>query len=395
MPLDLQQLMRKHFPRLAKSRALSGDMHRAAWCITHCRTREMGGHVNSCPQGHYHQVAYNSCSHRCCPKCAWLAREKWLDGWKARLLPVPHHHLIFTIPHSLNPIWRFNKRAFADVFFQAASQSLMQLLGSAQYMGARPGILAALHTWNQKLDEHVHLHVLVTAGGLSEDGTWIGAKKKCLLPRKVLMTKFRGKFKTLLKEAFRNGKIKLPPGWTINQLYALLYRLSGAWNVKVFDAYEGGASVVTYLARYLRGGPIGNSRLLQERDGRVVFRYRLSELEGGDGKRQGVTSLPTDTFLMRWLEHVPPRRYQCVRGFGLYSGNQHSDLVQAHQVLGSGYDGSVQEAKTWQELCDAAGMDEACRCPACGSLLVSHHSFQPGRSPPSSAFVTRNLGQIA
>ena len=209
------------------------------------------------------------------------------------------------------------------------------------------------------------------------------------------MTKFRGKFKTLLKEAFRNGKIKLPPGWTINQLYALLYRLSGAWNVKVFDAYEGGASVVTYLARYLRGGPIGNSRLLQERDGRVVFRYRLSELEGGDGKRQGVTSLPTDTFLMRWLEHVPPRRYQCVRGFGLYSGNQHSDLVQAHQVLGSGYDGSVQEAKTWQELCDAAGMDEACRCPACGSLLVSHHSFQPGRSPPSSAFVTRNLGQIA
>lgn len=395
MPLDLQQLMRKHFPRLAKSRALSGDMHRAAWCITHCRTREMGGHVNSCPQGHFHQVAYNSCSHRCCPKCAWLAREKWLDGWKARLLPVPHHHLIFTIPHSLNPIWRFNKRAFADVFFQAASQSLMQLLGSAQYMGARPGILTALHTWNQKLDEHVHLHVLVTAGGLSEDGTWIVAKKKCLLPRKVLMTKFRGKFKALLKEAFRNGKIKLPPGWTINQLYALLYRLSEAWNVKVFDAYEGGASVVTYLARYLRGGPIGNSRLLQEGEGRVVFRYRLSELEGGDGKRQGVTSLPTDTFLMRWLEHVPPRRYQCVRGFGLYSGNQHSDLVQAHQVLGSGYDGSVQEAKTWQELCDAAGMDEACRCPTCGSLLVSHHSFQPGRSPPSSAFVTRNLGQIA
>ncbi|WP_236621192.1 IS91 family transposase, partial [Rhodopirellula sallentina] len=178
--LDLQQLMREYYPRLAKSRRLSVDMHRAVWAITHCRTREMGGHVNSCPQGHFHQVAYNSCSHRCCPKCGWLPREKWLDGWRTRLLPVPHHHLIFTIPHSLNSLWRYNKRVFADVLFQAASQSLMQLLDSQAYMGARPGILAALHTWNQKLDVHVHLHVLVSAGGLTHDGQWAAAKRKCL-----------------------------------------------------------------------------------------------------------------------------------------------------------------------------------------------------------------------
>ncbi|WP_044250390.1 transposase, partial [Rhodopirellula sp. SWK7] len=282
-----------------------------------------------------------------------------------------------------------------DVLFQAASQSLMQLLDSQAYMGARPGILAALHTWNQKLDVHVHLHVLVSAGGLTHDGQWAAAKRKCLLPRKVLMTKFRGKFKSLLRENLASGKIKLPPGWTRNQFYALLYKLSDPWNVKVFDAYQGGGSVVTYLARYLRGGPIGNSRLLEQRDGEVLFRYRLSELEGGDGKRQGVTRLPTGTFLMRWLEHVPPRRYQCVRGFGLYSGNQHSGLAQAHQVLGSRYDAGCKEPKTWQEVCESAGMDQACRCPECGSLLVSHHSFKPGRSPPMSAFVKRNYGQIA
>ncbi|EMI54936.1 transposase, partial [Rhodopirellula sallentina SM41] len=93
---------------------------------------------------------------------------------------MPHHHLIFTIPHSLNSLWRYNKRVFADVLFQAASQSLMQLLDSQAYMGARPGILAALHTWNQKLDVHVHLHVLVSAGGLTHDGQWAAAKRKCL-----------------------------------------------------------------------------------------------------------------------------------------------------------------------------------------------------------------------
>jgi len=155
----------------------------------------MGGHVNSCPEGHYHQIAYNSCLHRCCPQCAWMPREEWLLGWRQRLLNVPHHHIVFTIPHQLNQVWRYNKAEFANTLFAAASQALSQLLDAPAYLGAKPGILAALHTWNQKLDIHVHLHVLVTAGGLSEDGQWLSAQKGCLLPRKVLMAKFRGKLR--------------------------------------------------------------------------------------------------------------------------------------------------------------------------------------------------------
>jgi len=395
MSIDLQSLMREHFPKLAKSRSLSRDMHHAAWCIMHCRTRELGGHVNSCPHGHYHQIAYNSCSHRCCPKCNWLPREKWLDRWRRRLLPVPHHHLVFTVPHELQPLWQFNKREFADTLFSAASESLMQLLGSQTYLGGRPGLLAALHTWNQKLGVHVHLHVLVTAGGLTADGRWVRPQRKCLLPRKVLMTKFRGKFKAMLRTKVNAGELKLPPGWTLNRFHALLYRLRDPWNVKIHDAYQGGQSVATYLARYLRGGPIGNSRLLAQQDGQVVFRYRLGDLEGGDGKKQGVTRAPIDTFLMRWLEHVPPRRYQCVRGFGLYSGNQHSRIAEAHQSVGNEYAKAADEPSSWQEFCDQAGMTQACRCPECGALLVSHHPFQSGRSPPAKALTSSALGQIA
>lgn len=396
MSLDMQTLFRQHLDAFASTRKLTPDMRHAAWCIIHCRTRELGGHVNSCPEGHYHQIAYNSCLHRCCPQCAWLPREKWLDGWKQRLLAVPHHHIVFTVPHQLNELWRYNKAEFANTLFAAASQTLSQLLADPKYLGGRPGILAALHTWNQKLDIHVHLHVLVTAGGLSETGQWLPTQKNCLLPRKVLMTKFRGKFKAMLREKLNKAKLRLPPKLSRNQFYALLFKLSGPWNVKIHEAYRDGESVATYLARYIKGGPMGNSRLIKEQDGDVQFRYRLSELEGGDGKRQGTTRLPVHVFLARWLEHVPPRRFQCVRGYGLYCGNQHSELPLAREALGEApLSSDTVSRPSWQEVCDAAGMHSACRCPLCGAILVSHHSFQPGRGPPIAAFRHSNSGQVA
>ncbi len=141
---------------------------------------------------------------------------------------------------------------------------------------------------------------------------------------------------------------------------------------------------------------MGNSRLINEQDGDVKFRYRLSELEGGDGKRQGVTQLPVNTFLARWFEHVPPRRYQCVRGYGLYSGNQHSQLAVAREALGEpSLPSEAAGNPSWQEVCEAAGMDSACRCPKCGAILISHHSFQPGRGPPADAFRHSTHGQAA
>ncbi|TWU36723.1 putative transposase [Novipirellula aureliae] len=365
-------------------------MYRAAWAVRHCRTRELGGHVNSCPEGHYHQIAYNSCRHRSCPQCGWLPKELWLDGWRKRLLPCPHHHVIFTVPHELNDLWRFNKAVFADTLFAAASQTLTELLGDPKFLGGRIGILAALHTWNQRLQRHVHLHAIVTAGGLASDGQWHKPQKKCLLPRKVLMIKFRGKFKAMLRDTLRRGVLKLPPDFTCNDFERLLGKLTAVpWNVKVYNAYRNGVTVATYLARYIKGGPIGNSRLLSLQDGQVRFRYRLSERQGGDGKRQGKTRLPVETFIGRWLQHVPPRRFQTVRGYGLYSGNQHSQWEQAAKALGIVEAKQVEEARCWQDWCEAAGMSEACRCPKCGKQLISHHEFSAGRGPPLAALSSR------
>ena len=385
MGLTIQALLRRHLARFAGEHPLSRDMLYAAQQLRDCRTAALGGHVNSCPDGHFHQIAYNSCRHRCCPQCNSLTRARWLAGWEGRLLPCPHYHTIFTTPHELLPLWRYNKSEFADTLFAAASQTLSELLDDRKYLGARVGLLAALHTWSQTLAGHVHLHVLVTAGGLDAQGRWCAPVKSCLLPRKVLMIKFRGKFRAMLLDQLARGALQVPPDTTACRLRSLLNKLGRTvWNVKILERYDHGRGVAIYLANYLKGGPIGNHRLLDEREGHVVFRYRIPTQSGGDPTRQGTMKLEVDEFLSRLLEHVPPRRFQTVRGYGLYSGNQHSRLAEAHAALGQTKPDADALTLSVEEFLESVGQEDAGRCPICGAVLVAHSHFKRGRPPPAA-----------
>lgn len=401
MGITIQSLLQAHFWSLASSRRLSKDMWNAAWRLRGCRTSAMGIHVRRCPDDHVSSIAYNSCRHRCCQVCSGLERERWLDRWKTRLLPCPHHHVVFTIPHELLDLWRYNKSVIANILFAAASQTLRELLADPKYCGARVGMLAALHTWSQTLASHVHLHVLVTAGGLNASQQWQPAIKSCLLPRKVVMIVFRGKFRALVLDALQQGKLKLPPPTKVNHWIGEMNRLGRVpWNVKIFDRYEHGRGVVRYLARYLRGGPIGNHRLLEVRNGEVHFRYRLPCDPAGDRTRQGVMRLSIVEFLRRFLEHVPPRSLQTVRGYGLYSGNQHAQLPEAFEALGAARPNLTSGKLTVQELLEQLGVDTSAECcPVCGKQLIIVDPYRrpywkSARSPPAEASNLSDLASI-
>jgi hypothetical protein len=328
-------------------------------------------------------VVYNSCHHRCCPQCSLLEREQWLERWKARLLDRPHQHCVFTVPHDLLPLWRYNKKKFAAALFAAASEALLDLLGDPQYLGAQPGLLAALHTWSQTVAVHVHLHVLVTCGGLDDAGRWVEAKKSCLLPRKVLMIVFRGKLRAKLLKLLKAGELVLPPGTTEPRLRGLLNKLGRTvWNVKIMQRYEHGRGVATYLARYLKGGPISNARLVSLSGGQVTFRYRQgSDGEGGRGRLAELT-LPANKFLSRLLEHVPPRSTHTVRGYGLYAGSQRQRLNAARALCGQQAVPRELPRVTCAELLTRLGHQERLHCPHCGTPLVAHGLFGRGRDPP-------------
>ena len=392
--LTLQTIFRDAFPAFAATRKLPVFMRQAAERIIACRTAALGGHVQSCPHGHVHRVYYNSCKHRSCPQCALLQVERWLARQRQRLLDCEYFHIIFTVPCELQPYWRRNKRLFARLLFRAVRETLLELLADERYLGALPAILAALHTWGQTLAEHPHVHVLVTAGGLACDGSWRRALKSCLLPRRVLMEVFRGKLRALLGEAAARGELVLPATRTLSQFQGLLNKLGRLdWNVKILQRYEHGRGVATYLARYVRGGPIGNSRLVAYRDGAVSFRYRDNrELDAESGRgRTKVLPLPAGEFLRRVLEHVPPPGMHTVRSWGLYASSRRADLARARSALGQPPLPSGPPRVRWQDVLCRLGQDAASRCPTCGAELVAWGQFRRGQSPPPAAAMPRGL----
>jgi hypothetical protein len=340
-----------------------------------CRTAAMGYHARRCPRGHFEQVCYNSCRHRSCPQCGWLQTERWLAVERERLLACPHFHVIFTVPRQLRRLWRWNRKLFGDLLFRAAAESLQELLADGKYLGARPGMLLALHTWTQRLGLHPHIHALVSGGGLDADGQWRATRGGWLLPEKVLTAKFRGKLRALLLRALQQGKLRVPAGQRPSQIRGLLNWLGRTHvNVKVLERYEHGRGVATYLARYLRGGPLPNRRLISLQDGVVRFRYldRRQALRSDPPQRR-VARVEVLKFLYAYLQHVPPKGYTTVRRYGLYANNQVAALNAARSQLQQAA-WERPRRPSWRELLERLGGSEgrgaASRCPVCGCELV-------------------------
>jgi hypothetical protein len=384
MAISVQSILRQHAASYFAHHRWPLHVHRAAQAMQDCRTAALGGHVERCPNGHVQKVHYNSCHHRSCPACNALPSERWLSRCKARLLSTDHRHLVFTVAQELNVFWRYNRVVFSRILFSAVHDTLLVLLEDKKYQGATPGILAALHTWGQLLQIHLHVHVLVTAGGLDEAGKWRKAKKKCLLPRKVVMSLYRGKLLAKLRRAAEKGELVLPEGWNRSRFFSLLNKLGRVdWNVKILEPYPHGEGVATYLARYARGGPINNQRLLASEEGRVKFGYRDNrdaDPRTGRGRRK-TAEMSVDEFLSRLFEHVPPPRIQTVRGWGLYASSKQEDLAAARQALGHSPAGNIEEISYRQFLLQA-GYPDPSRCPVCQAKLVTAQVFARGRAPP-------------
>lgn len=318
--------------------------------------------MQACPDGHVQRHWYNSCKHRMCPQCAFIQVERWLEKQKARLLGCDHFHVVFTISDELYPLWRLNRKVLSRLLFHSARDTLFELLGDEKYLGAQPGLIASLHTWSRTLMLHPHLHVLVTGGGFSESLGWRSVRRSYLLPFEVVRKLFRGKFLSGIGTAFVRGELVLPEGMQPYQFRNLLNKLGRKpWNVYLKESYSHGVGVLTYLARYLRGGPISNKRIVRSAKGEVRFHYGREKV--------ALMDLPVDQFLARLLQHVPSRNAVLVRSYGLYHHSQRADLAACREILGQP-PVEAPEFLDWQTYCSERGNAHPERCPVCGKPLV-------------------------
>jgi Putative transposase/Transposase zinc-binding domain len=377
--LEVAQIFRRHGPEYRKGHRLTPEQHQAMRDIERCRTARLGGHVDSCSQGcGYSFISYNSCRNRHCPKCQSLKQAKWLAERLERLLPVHYFHLVVTLPHELNPLARLNPELVFNLLFESVSRALLQFARDYEHLRAQVGFTAVLHTWDQDLNLHPHLHLVVTGGGLSEDGErWIAARNSFLLPVRALSKIIRGKFLEGLEKAFREGRLRgevpcLEDPVQFQRFTRKLRRKK--WIVYAKGSFEASRNAYHYLSRYTHRVAISNHRLVSLDERKVSFRARDNSRPG----HQRLVTITPPEFIRRFLWHVLPPRFVKIRHFGLMApGNAKTKLEKTRALL------SLQkpphhkepedqkldtpsETKTWQEMLQALTGIDLTTCPNCG-----------------------------
>jgi hypothetical protein len=318
MRCSLQEVFAEHFDAYAQGRTLHPRESRAAWCIRHCFRPELGYHVLECVQGHHRVAQFHACRHRSCPRCAARPREQWLAAQLSQLLPCPHFHVVFTLPHELITLWQFNRSWFNQLLFDCVRLALLQLCADARHLGATPGLLMALHTWGRTLSHHPHVHCLVSAGGIAADAQWRSCRAGFLLPLRPLQHLFRGKLLAALRQALREQRLKLPaPAEPLHWLGLIKSLYRKHFNIQINPPYAHGRAVAMYLARYVKGGPLAADRALTLHASTVAFPY----VDHRDQQRKTL-HLHVHEFIARVLWHAPPRGQHTVRRAGLYASAQ-------------------------------------------------------------------------
>lgn len=330
----ISDIFRSQGEKLLNSGKLSPEQAKAVFSIINCRTESYGYHVDICDACGFVETGFNSCRNRHCPQCQGIAKKKWVKKRIKELLPVPYHHVVFTVPFYISMLSLYNQKIIYDLLFYAASQTLLTFGRDPKFLGAEIGFYGILHTWSQTLGPHIHIHFIVTAGGLTEDGKWIEPKKhgdKFLFPVRALSKVFRGKFIEGLKELYYNNELTIPDSMSeintpkgfekkLNQL------VSNSWWVYSKPPFSGPEEVVRYIGRYTHRIAITDSRIISFENGQVTFSYKDNTEKDPEKKIKEMT-LSAEEFVKKFLYHILPYRYHRIRNYGFLSnGRKHQNI---------------------------------------------------------------------
>ncbi|WP_093407235.1 IS91 family transposase [Salegentibacter flavus] len=298
---------------------------RTLHALRKCRTAALGGHIDRCnnPSCHRLHLSYNSCRNRHCPKCQGHKKEEWIRAREEELLNVPYFHVVFTLPSELNGLCLYEPKNMYGLLFKIAWQVIQGFSSNHKFLGAKPGMIAILHTWGQNLSLHPHLHCIVPGGGIAQSGKWKSAKSKgkYLFPVKAMSKVFRARFVAALRKILK----KEQP----SEFYESLFK--NDWVVYCKRPFLGPAQVVEYLGRYTHKIAISNHRIKNLDNEGVTFAVK----DYRHGGRKSLLRLSDAEFIRRFALHVLPKGFVRIRHYGILSSyHKKITLTQLRQSLG-------------------------------------------------------------
>jgi hypothetical protein len=335
--IEVADILREHIRDYQEKYSLQPHQYKIVSDLLNCRTAYLGGHMEKCDHCGTERITYNSCRNRHCPKCQNIPRERWLQARKAELLPVSYFHTVFTLPHDLNPIILRNKETLFNILFKSVAETLLSFGHNPKNgLGGKLGFIAILHTWDQQLKPHFHLHCLIPGGVITDDAEqWKPCKNDYLFNEEALGLVFRGKFIEYLTKAYQSGTLNFPgiiaPYKKPEKFSELKTRLYvHKWVANVQEPIKRPEYVLEYLGRYTHRVAISNQRIVALKEGRVTFTYR----NRNTNQIQQIT-IEAVEFIRRFLLHALPRGFVRIRHFGFLANRHKTDnLTRLRYLLG-------------------------------------------------------------
>jgi len=361
--------------------------------ILRCRTKALGGHIHECDRCGSEVPMYNSCQDRHCPTCQTSAKEKWLTKRRAEMLPVQYFHSVFTVSHDLNPLIEANRTLLLGELFGTVNWVLQRFARDPQWrLEGELGFLALLHTWDQRLRTHFHLHCIVPGGVWRADtGEWVHCRTRWLFKKDSLATAFRNRYIKRLKALRPGGKLsftgRAAPLAAQAAWDTLIDKVENqTWIVYPKPAPAGAEKALDYLARYTHKVAISDHRILSFKDGVVTYTWR----DRDDDNQIKTDPLLAHEFTQRFCSHILPKGFVKIRYFGWLAAAKRKTALPAIRAALNAPPPEAEPPKTLPErILESTGIDITL-CPNCGKghlrntgIVIPPQAPQAGgRGPP-------------
>lgn len=365
----IRQIFERSYDDYSAQHLCQSDVQRkAAHAILNCKSGRLGVNLSQCTDCGHVEMHNNSCRNRNCPNCQAILKEIWVDKRRAEVIDASYFHVVFTLPHQLNPLIYCNQKLLYGLFHRCCAETLLELSADKKRLGAAPGIIQLLHTWNQELNYHVHIHCIVSGGGLTMDGKIRKSSKNFFIRTEVLRDKFKGKYMACLSSLYESGSLtfsssceKLRNSYHWKEWKNSLYNTD--WCPYIKETFNGFGNAIEYLGRYTHRIAISNSRILSVSDDTVVFSARGKK--PGEPRRQ--ITLNHTEFIRRYLMHVLPPGFQKIRYYGFLNNRMKNKNLNVIFKLQNGQRFKRRfVGMTMAQLLKAVWKFDICLCPACG-----------------------------
>lgn len=282
-----------------------------------CRTPALGGKIYICKGCKEEKYVYFSCGNSRCVKCQGIKRMIWQEKLSRRLLKCAYQHMVFTLPSELRPLARRHPSEIYSLLMRSSWKSLKKCSAKSDNLGALPGAIMVLHTFGSDLKYHVHVHALVTYGGIGEDDRWKWPKRKQkLVPFREIRREF--------KEILLNGLKEIYPKLTTTLRFEDIEKdlINKEWCVHQEPPTSNTKTITEYLGKYINRIGLSIQRFNYDKvHDRVTLTHKDYRNHKDKTKPAPMTAKHMDPLVAihQILQHCLPKYFQKCRYYGLHA----------------------------------------------------------------------------